>query len=145
MGLRNDVTALTRRISAIGLKFGGMMHSATKQIAISNGHAWPIFACSMELWNFQSRLGPGLRDDIPALTLWGFQLLAWNLVGWCTVPWSRLLLKMAMHGQFLQVPWHFKIFNDRLGPGRWSWRNHIMAAWCRLPWSGSPYEMDTLG
>ena len=40
------------RISAIGLKISGMMHSAMKQIAFWNGHAQPFFARSMELWNF---------------------------------------------------------------------------------------------
>ena len=40
-------------------------------------------------WNFENscnRIGPGLRDEV------------WNLVGWCTVPRSRLLFKMAMFG-----------------------------------------------
>ena len=35
------------------------------------------------------------------LTLWLFkryQLSAWTLVGWCTVPWSRLLFEMGVHG-----------------------------------------------
>ena len=31
------------RISGISLKFGGVMHSTIKQIAIQNGHAWSIF------------------------------------------------------------------------------------------------------
>ena len=35
-------------------------------------------------------------NDVPALTIYGFQLSAKNLVGWCTAPWSR----MAMLGQF---------------------------------------------
>ena len=39
---------------AISLKFSGKMHSTIKQIAIYNDHAWPIFARSMELWNFQN-------------------------------------------------------------------------------------------
>ena len=37
------------RISAISLKFGGMMHSTMEQIAIYNGHVRPIYACSTEL------------------------------------------------------------------------------------------------
>ena len=37
------------RISAICLKFGGMMHSTMEQITVQNGHAWPIFACSVKL------------------------------------------------------------------------------------------------
>ena len=56
------------------------MHSNNmKQIGIQNGPAGPIFAHSMELWNFQSRLGPGPRDDVTALTLEGFQLSTWKL------------------------------------------------------------------
>ena len=42
------------------------------------------------------------------LSLWGFQLSAWNLVGWCS-PWSRSLLKMAMLGQLCQVSRNFEI------------------------------------
>ena len=36
-------------ISAIDLKFGGMMHSTMEQIAIKNGHVRPIFAHFTEL------------------------------------------------------------------------------------------------
>ena len=57
------------RISGISLEFGAMMHSNKKQIAIESGHAQPIFACSVELWYFQNRLGRGPRDDVTALTL----------------------------------------------------------------------------
>ena len=52
-------------------------------------------------------------NDVTALTLWGFQLLAWNLVGWCTETWIRLLLKMVMLGQFLHIPQNFEI--SRIG------------------------------
>ena len=57
-------------ISAIGLEFGGVMHITMKQIAIENGFARPIFEHSTELSMkfFHDRLGPGLRDDITALT-----------------------------------------------------------------------------
>ena len=48
-GLRDDVTALTLRISGISLKFGDLMHSNMKQIAIYNGHAQPILARSTAL------------------------------------------------------------------------------------------------
>ena len=68
-GLRDDVTALTLRISGISLKFGGMLHSNMNQIAIYNGHAQPILARSTALWNFQNRLRTGLRDNVTALTL----------------------------------------------------------------------------
>ena len=50
------------RVSAIGVEFGGMMHSNKKHIAIQNGPVRPIFARSMEL-------RPGPRDDVTALTL----------------------------------------------------------------------------
>ena len=142
-GIRYPSNSL--RISGRSLKFGGMMHSTMEQIAIINGHVRPIFACSR---NFQNRLRPGLRDDVTTLTPQGVRPSAWNSVGWCTVPWNRLLLKMAMLGQFLCVPPNFEIFHDRLEPGRWNWGNHIMAwtlvAWCSLPWSGALYEMATL-
>ena len=44
LSVTNDVTAL--RISSIGLKFGAVMNSNMKQVAIKNGHAWPMFAFS---------------------------------------------------------------------------------------------------
>ena len=50
-----------------------------------------------------------IPNDVTALTLYGFQVSAWNLVGWCTVPWSRSLFKMAMLGQFLRIPRNFEI------------------------------------
>ena len=56
-----------------------------------------------------------LNSNFTILTLPGFQILIWDLVGWCTVPWSRLLYKMAMLGQFLHVSLN-RIFHDRLGP-----------------------------
>ena len=124
------------------------MQSMMKQIAISNGHPQPIFSHSTELWKFQNRLGSRPREDVTALTLYGFQLSAWNLVRWCEVPWSKSLLEMVMLGQFLGVSRNFEIFDDRRGPGRWNWGNHITAwnlvKWCNLPWSGSLYEMSTL-
>ena len=43
------------------------------------------------------------------LTLQGFHILAWNLVGWCTVWWSRLLSKIAILSKCLPVPWNFHI------------------------------------
>ena len=32
-----------------------------------------------------------------------------NLVGWCTVTWSRLIFNEAMLGQFWRVPWNFEM------------------------------------
>ena len=40
------------RVSAIGLKFSGMMHNTMKQIAAQNGHAQPIFVRFTEFGNF---------------------------------------------------------------------------------------------
>ena len=83
------------RISAISLKFDGMMHSTMEQIAFQNGHTRPIFACSIELFK-------------------GFSYWPEIFVRWCTVTWSILLYKMAMLGQLLRVPRNFEIFHDRL-------------------------------
>ena len=56
------------KISAISLKFGGMIYSTMEYMATLNGYARPIFACSTEI--FHDRLfWPGLRDDVTALTL----------------------------------------------------------------------------
>ena len=58
---------------------------------------------SRVLWNceiFHDRLGLGLRDDVAALTFYGFQVAGWHLVGLCTVTWSRSLFEMAMLDQF---------------------------------------------
>ena len=38
-----------------------------KQIAISNGHAWPIFRIPWNFENFHDKLGLGPRNDIAAL------------------------------------------------------------------------------
>ena len=40
------------RISAISLKFDGMMHSTMGPIAVQNGYTRPIFVWSTELWIF---------------------------------------------------------------------------------------------
>ena len=51
-----------------------------------------IFECSTKI--FHDRLfWIGLRDNVTPLTLWRFQVLAWNFVGWCTIPWGSLLFK----------------------------------------------------
>ena len=98
------------RISGISLQFGGMMHNNMKQIAIERGgHAWPILRIPRNFEILQNMLAPGQRDDVTVLTFQGFQKSAWNLMRWCTVPWSRSLLKMAMLGQYLGVPRHFSM------------------------------------
>ena len=51
--MKNDITTLTLLgILAMDLKFGLMMHITVKHIVIENGHVGPIFACSVEFWNF---------------------------------------------------------------------------------------------
>ena len=59
---------------------------------------------------FHDRHGSGLMDDVTVLTIYGFQVSALNLVQWCKIPWSRLLLKMPLLSQFLPVPQNFEIF-----------------------------------
>ena len=61
-------------------------------------------------------ISQSVPNNVTALNLW-FQLLAWNLVEWCTVLWSRSLFKMVMCSQFLCASQNFEIFLDRLGPG----------------------------
>ena len=103
------------------------------------------------LWVLVSDL-QSVPNDVTTLTLLGFQLSAWNLAGWYTVPWSRPLFKMAMLAHFLHVLRNFKIFHGRLGPGIWPilemQGNHIMAwnlvAWCSVPWSRLLFETATL-
>ena len=95
-------------------------------------------------------------NDIPAPTLYGFQLSAKIMVGWCTVPWSRSLSKMAMLRQFLHIPRNFEIFHDRLfWPGL---RDDVSAptlkgfqvsdtnsvGWCIVTWSRSLFKMAML-
>ena len=40
------------------------------------------------------------NDGVTTLTLEGFQILAWILVVWCTVPWSRSLYKWSCSANF---------------------------------------------
>ena len=40
------------------------MHSNLNPIVIENGHARPFLMRSIELWNFQNRLGPGPREAL---------------------------------------------------------------------------------
>ena len=74
-----------------------------------------------ELSSFYAPACLSVPNDVTALTLEGFQLLAWNLVGWCTVPRSISLCKIAMLGQVLRVSRNVEIFHDRLGPGHSRW------------------------
>ena len=81
------------------------------------------------------------------LTLNGFQLSAWNLMGRSTVKWSKSLLKMAVLRLVLRVIQNFKYRNfkwqawtrsEGIWLPLWMWGNHIIArnlvAWCNVPW-----------
>ena len=141
-GLRDDVTALPFKDFSYRHETwwdGAQWHEA------NYNKKWPCSA-NFDTFHgtFQNKLGPGLRDYVTTLTLEEFQLSAWNLVGQCTVWWSRSLLKMVSLDQYLRIPWNFEIFHHRLGPGIWNWVNHI-TAWHLVAWSGSLYEIATLG
>ena len=43
---------------------------------------------------------PCLRDDVTALTILGFRVSAWTLVGWCTVTRSKWVFNVAVLGYF---------------------------------------------
>ena len=72
----NGITALTLKISAIGLKFVWIIHITMKQIA-----NWllctAIFASFMELWSFHDRLWTGVVDNGAALILQRFEPEIW--------------------------------------------------------------------
>ena len=96
-------------ISAIILKFCGVISSIMKQIAEWNDHAQP-FACT--LWNlekFHDMLGLGQEEDFVTLALNGFGISSWNLLKWCTVPW-RLLCNLTMTSQVLRILRNFDYF-----------------------------------
>ena len=57
------------RISGISLKFGGMMHNNMKQIAFKVAMLGQFLRIPWNFEIFHDRLGPGLRDDVIALTL----------------------------------------------------------------------------
>ena len=96
----------------IYLKFGWMMHSIMKQISIQNGHALPIIAHPWNFEIFNDKLGPGLRDTVTALAGQRFQGMSLKFDGWCTIPWSRLLCKMALpiFARFTEL-WNFHSLN----------------------------------
>ena len=56
------------RISAIGLKFCGVMHNMMKQIAIKMAMLGQCLPALGMMHNFENMLGPGPRDDVTALT-----------------------------------------------------------------------------
>ena len=86
------------KISVIGLGFDGMMHSIMKQS--NRAKLGQLLSVSRKFHVFLDKFWPGLGDDITASTLYGFHLLAWKMLGWCSVQLSRLLFKMAMLGHF---------------------------------------------
>ena len=88
------------RISAISLKCGGVMYRLLFRMVMLG----QFLRVPRNFEIFYDRIGPVLMDDVTALTPCEFQLSAWHLVGWCTVSWSRLLVKMAMLGRFFARP-----------------------------------------
>ena len=91
------------RISGITMKLGGVIHSNMKQNAIYSG----TFKFSMigleQVWGTTS----------PLELFYDFPLLAWRVVGWCTVTWSTSSFQMAMLGPLFRVPRNFEI--SRIG------------------------------
>ena len=114
LSVPNDVTTVTQDFiyrSDIWLR-----HITMKQIAIENGHMLSQFL--HVTWNcyiFWERPGIGLKKDVTAAILSGFKLLAWNVAGWCMIPWSWALSKF---GHDWPIFAHFiELFHGRLGPG----------------------------
>ena len=120
---------------------------------------WPCSAnfCAFDgtLKIFMAGLDQVWRMTLTVLNLWGFQLSAWNLVGWCTMTWSRHLFKLAMLSEFFARFSELWNVSDRLGPClrdnnsyKEIWGNYIMtwklATRCNVPLSGSLFEMATL-
>ena len=66
VSILNDVTALTLRISAISLKFGGVMHSSRSLSKMAMLGWFLHIPQNFEI--FHDRLGPGLGNDITSPT-----------------------------------------------------------------------------
>ena len=110
------------RISAIRLKFSGMMHSTMEQIAIKNGRA-----CSTELWKmpwkaFLTR-SERRRSRSNSLRISPISLQFGEMMQSTMEQISILNIyifvfiytsKMAMLVHFLHIPPKFEIFHDRL-------------------------------
>ena len=61
----------------------------------------------------------------------GFQPSTWNLVGWCTEPWSRLLINSWAPGRF-QFYFRNVIFKLTLVNGGWGISYEIALRWMAL-------------
>ena len=123
-----------------------------KQMVIQKSCARPIFVCFTELWNFYDGLGPGLRDNATALTLYGFP--NWPEIWWDDGQYHEVdrCLKCPCLANFCTSSRNFSW--QAWSEGWWliweMWENHIMVwnlvASCNVPWSGSlpVFEMATL-
>ena len=91
---------------------------------------------------FHDRLGPGVRDDVPYLIVYIFQITTWNLVSWCIVPWSRSLCStnFCASMELRNFPWQ-------------TWTQNMVhlrkceqiTSWPEIWWHGAIYhEMATL-
>ena len=72
-------------------------------------------------------------NDVTTLNILLFQLSTVHWVGWCTVPWYRLLFKWLCSGNFCAFH-RTEIFHDRLWPGRWlmlEMCGNIITTWIR--------------
>ena len=95
------------RISAIGLKLDVWCTVEWSKSLFETAVLGQLLRVPRYFETAYDRLVPGLRNGVAALTIWEFQLSAWNLVQWCTSLWSSLLCNMAMLGHFLRVPRKF--------------------------------------
>ena len=67
-----------------------------------HGIQWP---CSAKFSVFHGTLKISMIGFDQAWVIPSYlQVWALNLMGWCTVQWSRSLFKMALLGQFLRLP-----------------------------------------
>ena len=96
-GLRNGITALTLKDFSYWPEIWWDDVHYHEAYFFSKWLCWANFVHSRELGSchtVQDRFGTGLKDDVTAPILEGFQLSAWNLMEWCTV---FLLVLASIH------------------------------------------------
>ena len=104
------------RISSISLKFGRWCTVTWSRLLLKVAMLGQHLRVPWNFEIFHDRLGPGLGENVTALTLLVCQLLTGNLLGWYTVAWRRLLFKMAMLSHFFARSTELSNFSNRLGP-----------------------------
>ena len=97
------------RISAISLKFVGMMLSSMKQIAIQSGHALPIFAHSVELWNIRWKAWTRSEGRHYRSNSIRISTISVKFDGMMCSNMKPFAVKMTLLSQFLLVQWNFEI------------------------------------